>query len=377
MALSASTAAAVPPAPCNNAPQITDAVANDGHHSPTNVTSAWWTEGAGHLQAVIKVFAGTPVAEHDEADVPAAGYAFVYTANGQTRYVRAVLPIGGRHEFDHGTYSGVGGFANEGATTGLVESSASGTGGTVTIDVPGIAAGTKLTGAFVITYDGVTNGGVFTEVDHAPGGEAWTDPARGADYVVGSCGATPPPGATPTPTAPGPGTETAITSVQLSAPKRVTGRKTVTVTGKVLPARANVDVTLSRHGKATAKSTAKTAADGTFKLRVVVGETTRLRASVGGTASGELTVTAYSKVKIKVRNRADGSAVVTGTVDPKLPGRVLWLRANAIKESARATVRNGKFTLRLKSPRPGRYQAVYIPTGERAERSTSNTGVIR
>jgi membrane-bound lytic murein transglycosylase B len=44
---------------------------------------------------------------------------------------------------------------------------------------------------------------------------------------------------------------------------------------------------------------------------------------------------------------------------------------------ARTTAQGGRFTLRLKHPRPGRYQAIFIPTGERAERSTSNTGVIR
>jgi hypothetical protein len=69
--------------------------------------------------------------------------------------------------------------------------------------------------------------------------------------------------------------------------------------------------------------------------------------------------------------------VVTGTTSPQLKGRVLWLRDHAVRPSARATARNGRFTLRLKHPRRGRYQAVYIPTGNRAERSTSNTGVIR
>ena len=69
---------------------------------------------------------------------------------------------------------------------------------------------------------------------------------------------------------------------------------------------------------------------------------------------------------------------MTGTVNPKLPGRIQWLRSNAVTPSARTTTRsNGTFTLRLKKPKRGRYQVVFIPSNERAERSMSNTGVIR
>lgn len=374
-ALSTPTAKAAPPAPCNNAPQITDP-SGDGHHPPTDVLSAWWSEANGRLQAVIKVSAATPAAQHDEAEIPGAGYAFIYSVGPTPRYVRAIIPISGPTTFDYGTYTGVGGFTSAGPTTGAVESGP-GTGGTVTIDVPAVASGTRLIGLRVITWDGI-NGSEVTWVDHAPGAAQPTDSARGADYVVGSCaaagpGATPTPGGGGTPQPPGQG----VTSVLLAAPKHITGRRTVTVTGKVLPARAGLPITLKRTAKRTGTSTATTTADGSFKLRVVVGETTRLRATAGGIGSGEVTITVRSKVKIKVRNRADGSAIVTGTVDPKLPGRILLLRTNAIKASAKTTAQGGKFTLRLKHPRPGRYQAIFIPTGERAERSTSNTGVIR
>ena len=362
-ALPIATAAAVPPAPCNNAPQITDAT-GDGHHPPTDVLSAWWTEGSGHLQAVIRVHAGTPAAEHDEAQTPGAGYALVFNVAGQTRYVRATLPITGAPSFDHGTYTPVGGFSSQGATTGLAESAAN---GTVTIDVPGVAAGALLSGASVITYDGI-NGSETTWVDHAPGGAAPSDPAVGADYVVGSCGAAPPAGAAPT-----------TTAVQLEAPSRVTGRKTVTVTGKLVPARGGVPVAITRTAnKKSAVTTVTSAADGSFSARIAIGETSDLRAVAETIGSPELTVTARSTVRIKVRTRKDGSATVTGTVNPKLPGRIQWLRSNAVTPSARTTTRsNGTFTLRLKKPKRGRYQAVFIPSSERAERSTSNTGVIR
>jgi hypothetical protein len=368
-------AAASPPAPCNGAAQITDA-SEDGHHPSSDVLAAWFSEASGHLQAVIKVRAGTWVAEHDDADIDGSGYAFVFTVGGRTAYVRVNTP-GPEHAtdpvtYDYGTYTSPGGFASAGATTGGVEVA---TGGTATIDVPaatGAVSGATLANPYVVTYDGIS-GGVPDWVDHAPGGIDPGEASYGADYVVGACATgIVPPGGTPVPTP-----TNAVTALQLDAPARVTGRRTVTIRGKVLPARAGVAVTLTRTGHSTVVSHLTSAADGTFSAKLAIGETTRLRAVAEGIGSRQLTVTAHTKVKIKVSNRRDGSAVVTGKVDPKLPGRVLWLRANAVAPSAKTTTRNGTFRLRLKHPRPGRYQAVVIPTGDRAERATSNSGVIR
>lgn len=346
------TARAAPPA-CNNwvgGIQIPDA-SGDGHHPGTDVLAAWWSESSGHLQAVIQVRAGIFVAEHDDAEVNGSGFVLVYSQGGVTRYVRASAPAIDHASdpvaFDYGVYTSPGGFASSGATTGTVERS---TGpGTVLVDVPGAAAGDLLSRSFVITYDGI-NGGVPTWVDHAPGGEDPAEASFGADYIAGACGAT--------------------ASLDLSAPSNVTGRRTVTVTGRVLPARAGVSVVLTR--SPGTPLTLTSAADGAFSARVPIGETTRLRAAAAGIASRELTLTMHAKVRIKVRGR-----VVTGTVDPKLPGRVLWLRSNAVTPSARTTARNGRFRLVLKHPRRGRYQAVFIPSGKRAERAISNTGVIR
>jgi hypothetical protein len=350
------SAGANPPASCDNAPQITDAN-GDGHHPGTDVLAAWWSEAAGRLQAVIQVRAGIWVGEHDDAEINGAGYAIVY--NGSS-YVRARGPARDRAAdgvaYDFGSFS-AGTFSSAGATTGAAEA---GPGGTVTIDVPAVAPGTRLSAPYVITYDG-TNGGVPTWIDHAPGGEALTDPSVGADYVVGSCN----PAATTT------------TAISLRAPKRVTGRRTVTVSGNVTPARGGVGVSLLRDAVRDATSTATTAADGSFSLRVPIGETTRLRARAEGIGSNELTVTAKAKVRIKVKRRKDGAAVITGTVDPKLPGRVQLLPGNGIKPVARANTRNGRFRIVLKHPRRGRYQAVVIPSGGRAERTTSNSGVIK
>src|SRR4051812_30430159 len=339
LGIAAGAARAAPPA-CNNSPQITDA-SGDGHHPGTDVLAAWWSESSGHLQAVIQVRAGLFVAEHDDAEVNGSGFVFVFTQAGMTRYVRANAPAQEHASdpvtFDYGTYTSPGGFASAGATTGVAERSAGA--GAVTIDVPGVSAGTLLTNAFVVTYDGI-NSEVPDWVDHAPGGVDPTEASFGADYVVGSCGAVSVPG---------------VSSVELNAPSKVTGRKTVTVSGRVLPARAGVPVTL------TGAKPLTTAADGTFSARLAIAETTRLRASAAGIASRELTLTMYSKAQIKIKGGR-----VTEPPDPPLPGRVLWLRSNAVTPSARTTARHGKFRLTLKHPRRGRYQAVFIPSGKRA-----------
>jgi hypothetical protein len=351
----AAPATAAPPPPCLNAPQITDAQ-GDGHHAPTDVTAAWLSEAGGRLQAVVQVAAGTLAPEHDDGEEPATRFAFVYNVGPQAYFVRATVPRTGPASFDQGTFA-AGAFTATGPTGGLAEP-VPGTGATVTIDLPALAAGTVLTGLHVLTYDGPDF------VDHAPGGATPADAARGADYVVGACGAAP---------------AATTTAVQLQAPARVKGRKTVTVRGTVVPARAGVPVTITRTANGKQHEVRATSADdGSFSARVVIAETSRLRAVAEGIGSPELTVTARSTVRIKVRNHKDGSATVTGTVNPKLPGRIQWLRTNAVKPSARATVRsNGTFRLRLKAPRRGRYQVVFIPANERAERSVSNTGAIR
>src|SRR4051812_26851716 len=358
LAAAPATAAAAPPAPCHNAPQLTD-VASDGHHPGTDLLAAWWSEATGHLTATIQVRSGLFVAEHDDADINGSGFALIY--NG-TSYLRALAPAqehaGDPVAFDYGTYAN-GAFTSAGATTGTVDK---GPNGSVTIDTAA-APGTRLSAPYVLTWDGINNG-VPTWVDHAPAGTDPADPSIGADYIVGSCN----PIVAPVTT----------TAVTISAPKSVTGRRTITVTGRVVPARGGVTVALVRDAAKDATSTATTAADGTWSVKVPIGETTRLRATAEGIGSNELTVTANANVKIKVRRRHDGSAVVTGTVDPKLPGKVLWLRTNAVAPSARTTAkRGGTFRLVLKHPKRGRYQAVFIPNGERAERATSNTGVIR
>ncbi len=236
-------AAAAPPAPCNGAAQISD-VALDGHHPNTDVLGGWFSEANGRLQAVIRPRVADWAPAHDES--AAAGWAMLFTQAGQTRFVRVVGPRGPA-QFDFGTWTAPGGFASAGATAGVTE-----TGG-ATIDVPGTIPGSVLAQPFVLTYDGGTTPDEHW-VDRAPGGTTPAGDDFGADYVVGSCsgGSAPPPGGGPAP----------VTGVTLSAPRRVTGVRTVTVRGSVTPAQAGVAVVLSKRTRGTSTRTLTTAADG-------------------------------------------------------------------------------------------------------------------
>ncbi len=181
-------AAAAAPAPCNAVAQIADAK-GDGHHANSDVIAGWLSEAGGRLQAVIQTDFGNWSPAHEDSE--SAGFAMLFAAAGQTHFVRLETPqLGtGPLRYDYGTWSVATGFVSAGATTGEV---VAGLPGTVTLDVPaatGAVAGARLAQPFVMTYDGGTALAPHW-VDRAPGGaqEATpTDPAFGADYVVGSC----------------------------------------------------------------------------------------------------------------------------------------------------------------------------------------------
>jgi hypothetical protein len=342
------------PAPCG-APQITDAE-GDGHHMATDVLSAWFSEASGRLQGVIKVDSGTWVADHPPGT---AEWALLFDVGGVIRYVRAATPDQAPVQFDHGTWTAGGGFVSAGPTSGAV---VGGPGGTATIDVPsqtGAVAGALLANPFVLTYDG---DGL---IDRAPGGTALTGTEYGASYRVGPCGG---PG--------GPGLGYSVASVSLTARKRIVGGGTVSVRGKVAPARAGVPVELTAKARRSVVRSLVTSSDGAFAASIRVSETTQLRALAGGIASQTQRVTVKSRVRIKLQRRR-GRLVVRGTVRPKLPGRVLLLRTTSPLPVARTKARKGRFTFRFRRLRRGRYQAVFIPSKGRAERATSNKGAVR
>jgi hypothetical protein len=373
----ASPARAAAPAPCGGTAQITDAT-GDGHHAGTDVLSAWFAEGPNGLQAVIRPSNGTWGSEHDDAET--ATWSMLFTVAGQTRFVRLSARTAAPGVYDTGTWTAAGGFVPTGTTTGVTEP---GSGGSVRIDVPATVsggAGTVLAQPFVLTSDGFDGPGAPHWVDRAPGGISPAESAFGADFVVGTCAGgdigAGPGGGTGGPGATGGG----LSSVFLSVTPRRRGSGTETVSGRIAPARGGVPVVITATravgGRAT-RHTATTAGDGRFSISVPIAETTRLRAVAEGLGSQTRTVTVVAKVRIKVRRLRSGAAVITGTVSPAVPGRVLWLRTTAITPSARATVQDGRFTFRLKRPAKGRYQALFSPTGDRVERATSNTGTIR
>jgi hypothetical protein len=358
------TAAAAPP-PCGGVPQISDA-AGDGHHANTDVLAGWLSEQAGRLQAVIQVRQGLWEPAHDDSEV--AGFAFLFELGGQVRYVRAEAPRQAPPRFDFGTWTRSGGFVSGGGTMGVTEA---GSGGAVTIDVPaqtGAVPGAVLARPFVLTYDG-TLGADKHWVDRGPGGVSPDGTEAGADLVVGSCSG-PAPGT-------GGGGAVRTTSVVLSAPRKLVGGGRALISGRVTPARAGVPVEVSATGHRTVVRRLITAADGSFASFMRISETTRLRAVAEGIGSQTRTLTVFSRVRIKIQRLRGGGALVRGRVRPALPGRVLWLRTTAAQPTARTKARNGRFRIRLQHPRRGRYQAVFIPSGKRAERSTSNTGVIK
>jgi hypothetical protein len=89
------------------------------------------------------------------------------------------------------------------------------------------------------------------------------------------------------------------------------------------------------------------------------------------------TVLVQSTVRMTLRRLANGTTVASGRVAPSLPGRVVLLRSNATTPSASTAVRRGRFRFGARRLARGRYQAVFIPSGGRAERSTSSSGRVR
>lgn len=375
---------AAPPAACGGVAQISDE-RGDGHHANSDVVAAWFSEASGGVQAVIQTTFGAWSPAHEDSS--SAGFAMLFESGGQLRYVRLVAPRPGEGPltFDHGAWLPATGFVSAGPTTGEV---VAGVSGSVTIDVPaatGAVPGARLARPFVMTYDG---GSALAPhwVDRAPGGanEATpTDPAFGADYVVGSCqpaggGGTGAPGAG---APPGTGATATTTAVVLNAPARLVGGGALRASGRIVPARGDVPVRLTvkprRKGTAALVRVTATRADGTFAYAFRAVETSLVDAVVEGVNAQTRTVTVRSTVAMKLRRLRDGTTRVSGTVAPRIPGRVQLLRTNAFAPTATTTAVKGRFTFKARRLARGRYEVVFIPSGSRAERSTSKSGAVR
>ncbi len=373
-------ALAAAPAPCGGVVQISDN-SGDGHHANTDVQSAWFSEQAGRLQAVIKVTSGDWRPMH--VDSTTASWAMLFDVAGQQHFVRVVATKTGTISYDYGTWTLAGGFVPAGATTGELTT---GPGATVTIDVPaatGAAAGTVLARPFVLTYE--SDPAEPGPVDRAPGGVTAQEAAFGADYVVGSCQ---PPGTAGSgagggdaPAGGGEVAPAATTAVVLDAPKRIVGARRVRAGGRVVPARGGVPVQITTKARGSAKPaivrSATTLADGSFSVLVPVSESSTMTAVAEQINAQTLTIVVQSTVRLTLRRLANGKTVASGRVAPSLPGRVLLLRTNAAVPSGSKVARRGLFRFPARRLARGRYQAVFIPSGNRAERSTSRSGVVR
>ena len=351
----AGVASALPPPACDPAVVINDS-RTDGHHGPTDVLSAWLSEeDGGDLQAVIKVDLGNWDAEHDEDEI-VAGYVFLFTVNGATRFVRLSVDVDFQATYDYGTYTFPNTFTSQGMTTGRREPEPtippwSGD-GTAVIDIPTIVAddGDLLTDTFVLTYDGIVGGppNPPTWVDAAPGGESPGEAESGPSFLVGACA-----------------------GVRLNAPRTVTGARRVTISGALVPAQEDVDVAITR-GRPNAIFNTTTEADGTFSIRMFVREKTTVVAEADGFTSQTRTIRVRSKVTIKAKELANGKTKITGKTDPALPGRVQLFKTTAFFPTTTKQIGGGTFSLPAKNLKPGRYQVLYTPSGGRALRDFSN-----
>jgi hypothetical protein len=379
-----SEAFAATPPPCGGVAQISDP-SGDGHHENTDVLSAWFSEQSGHLQAVIKVTTGDWRPMHVDSD--AAGWAMLFDAGGQTRFVRVEALKSGVIQYDYGTWTLTGGFLGAAATTGEV---VNGSGEAATIDVPaetGAVPGALLARPFVLTYEHAAPSPNPHWVDRAPGGTTPGEAVFGADFLVGSCLPAPPPAAGGGP--PGDGTQGAATgipaptttAVVLEAPARLVGAGRVHARGHVVPARAGVTVQVTAKARGSAKPPVvryvRTLADGSYSVRMPVSESSTISAVGEGINAQTQVITVQSTIRMTARRLRGGKTVVSGLVSPLLPGRVLLLRTNAATPSATTRAGHGHYRFTARRYLRGRYEAVFIPYGDRAERSTSASGVIR
>ena len=219
---SPSSAGAAPPAPCNNAPQITDA-SGDGHHAARTCSPPGGRRPRAGCRPSSRSApaSGWPSTTTPRSTAPASRCTLQRRTQLPARpharpQDRAERPRGLRLRHVHGAGDA---HARQGTTTG-VDRARRGRDGDDR-RAGGVApAGTRLTGVRTsITYDGI-NDGVPTWVDHAPGGDAARPTRRvGADYVVGSCIA-------------GGAADDHDGGARSTAPTKVTGRKTVTVSGQ-------------------------------------------------------------------------------------------------------------------------------------------------
>ena len=169
-----------------------------------------------------------------------------------------------------------------------------------------------------------------------------------------------------------------MTSVQLRARSKLVGGGSVPVSGSVAPARGGVPVELSAKTRSSVVKRLTTKADGTFATSIPVKETTRAPCRRRG---HRLTDTQGRRV-VEGPDQGQASAARSRAhpgdgASEAARDECCLLRTTSAVPAARTVARKGRFSFRFKNLRRGRYQAVFIPSKGRAERATSNKGVIR
>ncbi len=88
-------------------------------------------------------------------------------------------------------------------------------------------------------------------------------------------------------------------------------------------------------------------------------------------------MTVRSTVHVYSVRRKNGVTRIVGVVRPALPGRLLLIRTTEYRPSLTLKTSRRSFTFRVRYPRRGRYEVIFIPSGNRAERTTSHAFTIK
>ena len=325
---------------------------------------------AGRLQAVIQPRAAVWEPAHDESD--AAGFALLYTAGGADCATCAPWRRAAPARFDHGTWT-----ARRRLRQRRRRRPARRRRGRrrVTIDVPAIAPGTVLARPFVLTYDGGT-GADLHWVDRAPGGDdarrrRSSAPTTSSARAAAAWPARPARAAAP---ATDHGGRSSTRPARVVGGGSAHGRR---------PRRARRGpasrVALTATARAAGRAPrAVTQADGSFSLLLPIGETTRRARRRGGDRLADAhdhrrLDGPHPRAPAGAAARPRPRAPSTRAARPRAAAPPRRRRAHRHREAPATGASRFRLAPPARGPLPGRLH----PVRRRAERSTSNTGVIR
>ena len=304
---------------------------------------------------------------HDDSD--AAGFALLYAVGGETRYVRGEAVRGAPVRFDHGTWTAAGGLQPARARSPASPSPAA------LVHRPPAGPRRDRPGAAVRAHlrrrDGrrAALGRPRARARRRAGRHGVRRRRRGRQLRTGGSGRAGRP--------PGGGHDHRGRARRPAArASAAAGSWSAAASRRRGPGSRSSSTATARRRTVTRR--AVTQADGTFSLRAA--------RSARPPASGPSPRRSARRRGRSASCPACGSGCASAPAAPSpsragsgppCPAACCCCGAAPSIPPRPAARRGGRFTLRLRAPRAGRYQVVFIPSGERAERSTSNTGVIR